>query len=72
MRIEKPVELAQLVLKEKASSLESMIRQCLKDQKPKTILLPEPLPIVVLYNTAWYNENGVIQFFEDVYHKTNM
>ncbi|MGZ8536733.1 MAG: L,D-transpeptidase scaffold domain-containing protein [Flavisolibacter sp.] len=69
MRVEKPVELASILLKEKASGIESLTKQCLKDQKPKTIQLPQPLPLIVFYSTAWYNESGEIQFFEDVYHK---
>jgi L,D-transpeptidase YcbB len=69
MRLEKPVELAQMLLNEKASSIDSLTKQCLKEQKPLTIRLIEPMPLVVLYSTAWYNEKGEIQFFEDVYHK---
>ena len=69
MRIEKPVDLAQILLKEKASDIETLTKQCLKEQKPKTISLSEPMPLIVLYCTAWYNEKGEIQFFEDVYHK---
>jgi murein L,D-transpeptidase YcbB/YkuD len=72
MRVEKPVELSQLLLGEKASSIENLISQCLRDQKPKSILLEEPLPLIVLYGTAWYNEKGGIQFFEDVYHQLNL
>lgn len=69
MRVEKPVTLAQYVLKEKASEIERITKQCLKDQKPKVIALSKPLPLVVLYSTVWYNEKGELQFYEDVYHK---
>ena len=69
MRVQKPVELAALLLKEKASGIDNLTKQCLKDQKPKTIQLSEPLPLIVFYSTAWYNEFGEIQFFEDIYNK---
>ena len=69
MRVEKPVELAGILLKEKASGIDSLTSKCLRDQKPTVIQLSQPLPLVVFYSTAWYTEFGEIQFFEDVYHK---
>jgi murein L,D-transpeptidase YcbB/YkuD len=71
MRVEKPIELSQLLLQEKASDIDTLIRTCLKDQKPHDIKLEKPLPILVLYSTVWFNESGDVRFYEDVYHKNN-
>lgn len=70
MRVEKPVEFSQILLKEKASDIDTLIRQCLKEQKPKTIRLTESLPLVVLYSTAWYTAQGEIRFYDDIYRKS--
>lgn len=69
MRIEKPLALASILLQEKASEVEKLTKQCLRDQTPKTINLSKSLPLMVIYSTAWYNEKGEIRFYEDVYHK---
>jgi murein L,D-transpeptidase YcbB/YkuD len=69
MRVEKPVELAKLLLKDKVASVERLINQCLKDQLPVTIPINEPLPLMVFYSTAWYNEKGEVRFYEDVYKR---
>lgn len=69
MRVEKPVELARLLLKEKISSVEALINQCLENQKPVTIQLENPLPIIVLYSTVWFNLKGQVKFYPDIYHK---
>jgi L,D-transpeptidase YcbB len=69
MRLEKPVELARLLLQDKSSSVENLIGQCLKDQMPRNMQLENPLPLMVFYSTVWYNEQGQIRFYEDIYNK---
>jgi murein L,D-transpeptidase YcbB/YkuD len=69
MRVEKPVELAEILLEENASVLDTLIQSCLLHQKPRTLPVAKPLSLVVLYSSGWYTENGEIKFFEDVYHK---
>jgi L,D-transpeptidase YcbB len=69
MRVEKPVDLARFLLHEKRDYIDSLTSQCLKEQKPRTIPIGEPMPVVVLYSTAWYNNKGEIIFYNDVYKK---
>lgn len=69
MRVEKPIELARLLLKQKISSVEDLINQCVENQSPVTIQLEEPLPLMVLYSPVWFDEKGQVKFFEDVYNK---
>ncbi|MGZ5255616.1 MAG: L,D-transpeptidase family protein [Flavitalea sp.] len=71
MRVEKPVDLAQILLKEKASVVDSITRACLIEQKPRTIRLEESVPVLVLYQTAWYTPEGNIRFFEDCYKRNS-
>ncbi len=69
MRVEKPVELAQFLLKEKADVVDSLTRACLLEQKPSVIRLEETVPLLVLYQTAWFTNDGYIRFYEDSYKK---
>jgi murein L,D-transpeptidase YcbB/YkuD len=70
MRVEKAVELAKLVLREKSSIVDSLIdKGCLRDQDPIVIQATEKMPVFVLYNTAWVDSAATVRFFEDVYRK---
>lgn len=72
VRVEKPIELARLLMDTEANSLDSLTYQCLKNQEPKIIPLIKPMDIIILYNTAWFNQDGEIIFYEDVYSKNQM
>ncbi len=69
MRVEKPVELAQILLRENAGVVDSLTRACLLKQKPRVIRLETSVPLLVLYQTAWFTSDGNIRFFEDSYKK---
>jgi murein L,D-transpeptidase YcbB/YkuD len=69
MRVEKPVELARLLLKDKISSVETLINQCLEHQSPVILQLENPLPLVVLYSTVWFNEKEQVIIYKDIYNK---
>ena len=72
VRVEKPIELARLLMNTQANSLDSLTYQCLKNQEPKIIPLIKPMDIIIFYNTAWFNREGEIIFYEDVYSKNPM
>lgn len=69
MRVEKPIELARLLLKQKISSVEDLLNQCVENQLPIAIQLEEPLPLMVLYSTVWFDEKGQVKFLGNVYNK---
>ena len=35
--------------------------------KEHTVKLENPVPVIISYNTAWVDENGVLQFRQDIY-----
>ena len=35
----------------------------------QTVLLQEPIPVHIVYDTAWVGENGTVEFRDDVYHR---
>lgn len=69
MRVEKPIELARLLLQKDSATVDAMTKQCLRDQKPVVFTLPQSVPVVVLYQTAWFSEDGSIRLFSDVYRR---
>jgi L,D-transpeptidase YcbB len=66
VRVQKPVELANLVLGKKTFDAGFMDR-CLIDQKPKTLSIPSPVPVFITYNTADVDAAGKLRIYKDVY-----
>ena len=66
VRVQKPVELANLVLGKQTFDAGFMNR-CLVDQKPKTLAIPKPVPVFIAYNTADVDSAGTLRLYRDVY-----
>jgi murein L,D-transpeptidase YcbB/YkuD len=67
IRIEKPIDLAAFVLRSsKKWNREEIIASIEKGEK-RIIRLPEPIPVHLIYLTAWANEDGMIYFRNDIY-----
>ena len=69
VRIEKPVELAQYLLKDIKGWESENISAVLDSAKRKVVRLAEPTNIHILYWTAWVDEVGHLNFRNDVYEK---
>jgi murein L,D-transpeptidase YcbB/YkuD len=67
IRIEKPIQLAAYLLRDHPKwNLEKLIT-AVNSKKNKTILLSHPINIHILYWTAWVDNDGIINFREDIY-----
>ncbi len=66
VRVQKPVELANLVLG-KPTFDAGFMNRCLVDQKPRTLPLPKPVPVFIAYNTADVDSTGALRVYRDVY-----
>jgi len=68
IRIEKPIELALYLLKgDPHWSREAFLNEFGK-KVPTTVVLPERIPIYLVYWTAWADEDDTIQFRPDIYN----
>lgn len=67
VRLEKPVELAAYVLRDQPEWTPERIKTAMHAQKEQHVSLKNPLPVHLVYLTARVDEDGVPQFFEDVY-----
>jgi murein L,D-transpeptidase YcbB/YkuD len=67
IRIEKPIQLAGYLLRDHPKwNLEKLIA-AVNSKKNQTILLSHPINIHILYWTAWVDNDGIINFREDIY-----
>ena len=71
IRIEKPLELAKYLLKNHPDWPSEKIREALMgdDRVEKTIKLPEPINIHILYWTVWIGKDDLIHFSPDIYDR---
>ncbi len=69
IRINKPFELAQLVLENNPGWTQERLQEILDDGEPKTVLLLKPIHVHVIYITAWADEKGIASFGRDVYKR---
>jgi len=68
IRVENPFEFAEILLGRDGWTQERF-KAVLDSGDTKTAFLSEPLPVLLLYWTAQVNEDGVVQFFQDIYDR---
>lgn len=70
MRMEKPLELGRLILRENAIAIDTLTEKgCLKNQSPIVVPAVVKMPVVVWYNPVATDETGFVTFYQDIYHK---
>lgn len=67
IRIEKPIDLAEYLLQGTDKGSRKAIQATLKHKKEQTVWLPEPVPVHIQYRTAWVEDDGSLQFRNDIY-----
>ncbi len=69
IRIEKPLELALKILAGEGTApwSEARVRGILETQQEFKVRLRHPVPIYILYFTAWVDPDGTVQFRRDLY-----
>jgi murein L,D-transpeptidase YcbB/YkuD len=67
VRVEKPALLAELVLRGNEGWTRERIDAAIAGEETQTIDLVEPVPVHIVYWTAFVEEDGTIQFRDDVY-----
>jgi len=66
IRLERPMDLAHVLLKDSKWTPEKL-QEAIASGEQKTISLPHPLPVHLLYFTAWVDKDGTVDFRRDVY-----
>ncbi|MDD5150398.1 MAG: L,D-transpeptidase family protein [Flavobacterium sp.] len=69
IRIEKPKELANLILKDDENWTPEKIDAAMNGGKEMSYTLKNKIPIYIGYFTAWADNDGTIHFYHDVYER---
>ncbi|MDZ4185868.1 MAG: L,D-transpeptidase family protein [Desulfuromonadales bacterium] len=69
IRLEKPFDLAQFLLRGTPLASPAALEESLQSASNQTILLPTPIPVYLLYFTAWVETDGTLNFRPDLYQR---
>jgi L,D-transpeptidase YcbB len=72
IRIEKPFELACILLADSPGWTPEKIRTAMQQNKEQTARLISPVNVLMLYLTAWTDGNGHVQFRNDIYSRDEL
>jgi L,D-transpeptidase YcbB len=72
IRIEKPFELAELLLADSPEWPPAKIHTAMQQNREQTANLKTPVDVLLLYLTAWTEGNGRIQFRKDIYMRDDL
>lgn len=67
IRIEQPVELALLLLRDDASWTRETLLRAIDSGVTRTVTLPRPVPVHLQHWTAWVEDDGTVSFRADLY-----
>ena len=67
VRVEKPFELAELLLDDPRQWSRAQIDQAVASERLRNVTLAKRVPVLLVYWTAWVDRNGVLNFRSDVY-----
>ncbi len=69
IRINKPVEFAEYLLRDNPVWTPAQIKSQLDHGQTRTVNLSEPVPVHILYLTVWADDDGLVYFRKDVYDR---
>ena len=69
IRIAKPLDLAVYLLH--GTKLNSMdtLNAAISREKTQSVAIPSPIPVHIVYMTAWVDREGIVQFRSDIYNR---
>ncbi len=68
IRVENPFDFAEVLLGS-AGWNQDRFQEVLDSRETKTVFLPNPIPVLLLYWTAHVDPDGVVFFYDDVYER---
>ncbi len=72
IRVEKPIELAEYLLRADPKWTHEEILAAINSNKRQVVFIREPIAVHVLYWTAWVDEDDTIHFCDDIYGRDKM
>lgn len=68
VRLERPFDLAAYLLKDNPNWSQEKLQEILDSGHTRYVKILRPIPVFITYLTAWVDENGKINFRDDIYN----
>ena len=72
VRLEEPIALARYVLDDQPEWTEQRIQKAMHSGDEQVVKVKQPIPVHLVYFTAWVDETGQVQIFKDVYRRDRL
>jgi len=72
VRLERPFDLVAYLMQDNSDWTNYQQEQLLADGRTVYVKVPKPIKVFITYITAWVDEDGVVNFRDDVYGKDQM
>ena len=67
VRVEKPEQLAEFVLKNQEKWSKEAVQEALQTPKTQRVLLNKPVPVLFFYTTSFFDQHDNLAFYDDIY-----
>ena len=67
IRVARPEDLAAYLLRDQSDWTPERIKQAMNSDKEQVVQLKKPVPVAITYYTAWVDNNGQLNFRDDIY-----
>ncbi|HEY2721503.1 MAG TPA: L,D-transpeptidase family protein [Chitinophagaceae bacterium] len=67
IRLKEPEKMAMYVLRDQPEWTQEKIEEAMNSGSEKSVRVKDPIPVVITYYTAWVDNNGQLNFREDLY-----
>ena len=68
VRVQKAKEMSHILLKDNSVAVDTLDeKESLLGRRPIVLKLPTDIPVLILYNTSWFDAKGVVRFYPDIY-----
>jgi murein L,D-transpeptidase YcbB/YkuD len=67
VRLEKPFDMAQWVLRDRPEWTPEKIQAAMASGREQHVALKHHIPVYIVYETVWVDDDGTVEFREDVY-----
>lgn len=69
IRLSDPVKMANYLLKDDSAWPPEKIEEAMNSGNEKFVKIKDPVPVFITYYTAWVDENGILNFRDDIYKR---
>ncbi|MEJ7611425.1 MAG: L,D-transpeptidase family protein [Ferruginibacter sp.] len=67
IRLSEPTKMAQYILRNSPEWTPEKINAAMNTGKEQFVKVKNPIPVIITYYTAWVDENGLLNFRDDIY-----